>query len=307
MTGRSEAAVRVQQLVTVPGAARKIVHLADYLALIKPRLNALVIASTAAGWWLGHGDNASAASFGSAVIGTGLVACGGAALNQVLERDTDALMRRTRARPLPAGRVSPSAATQFGIALTSLGLLLLTAHANLASAALALVTIVVYLAVYTPLKRRTPTATLLGAVPGALPPLIGWTAAHGNVSLDGVTLSAIVFFWQIPHFIAIAWLCRDDYRNAGFRMLPVLEPDRRRTGRYAVGYAGALLPVSLVPSLVGMAGPIYATVALALGLWFLWLATRFATLKTDAAAYSLFLGSIVYLPLLWIVLIVDRL
>jgi heme o synthase len=289
----------------MPGAAPRVGRLADYIALTKPRLNALVVATTAAGWCMGRQDNSSAASIAAAVVGTTLVAGGAAALNQVLERDTDALMHRTQSRPLPAGRVSPSAATQFGIALTSLGLLL-PARANVASAALALATIVIYLFVYTPLKRRTPAATLLGAVPGALPPLIGWTAAHGSVSMEGVALSAIVFLWQIPHFMAIAWLCRDDYRNAGFPMLPVVEPDGRRAGRNAFRYAAVLLPVTLVPFVAGMAGPVYAEVALALGVWFLGLAGRFANFRSDAAARSLFLGSLAYLPLLWIVLIADR-
>src|SRR5689334_25427819 len=164
----------------------------------------------------------------AAVVGTALVAGGAAVLNQLYERDTDALMRRTRMRPLPAGRVIPADAGIFGSVLSAAGLALLAARTNWLAAALALATLVVYLAVYTPMKRRTPAATLVGAVPGALPALIGWTAAHGSVSAGGLSLFAIVFLWQIPHFMAIAWLYREDYGNAGFPMLPVIDPDGGR-------------------------------------------------------------------------------
>ena len=278
----------------------------DYIALTKPRLNALVVATTAAGWCLGNQAGAPAHSMATVVVGTTLVAAGAAALNQVLERGTDALMQRTRLRPVPAGRLSPRAASEFGIALTVIGLFLLAADVNLTSAALAFVTVVVYLAVYTPLKRRTPAATLVGALPGALPPLIGWAGARGDLSLEGVTLSAIVFFWQVPHFMAIAWLCRDDYRNAGFPMLPVIETDGRRTGHTALVYAALLLPISLLPSLTGLAGVVYGGVALALGCGFWSLAASFAKSRSDETARVLFLGSLAYLPLLWIVMIADR-
>jgi heme o synthase len=281
-------------------------RLGDYVALTKPRLNALVVATTAAGACLGNQVGAPAQSMAMAVLGTTLVAAGAAALNQVIERDTDAMMRRTRWRPLPAGRMSPRVATEFGIALTAIGLFLLATNVNLTSAALALFTFVVYLAVYTPLKRRTPSATYVGAVPGALPPLIGWVAARGYPSLDGVALSAIVFAWQVPHFMAIAWLCRDDYRHAGFPMLPVIEPDGIRTGRTAVVYAAAALPISLVPWFTGLAGFVYATVAVALGCGFVLVAARFAMCRSDATARHLFLASLAYLPLLWIVMIADR-
>jgi protoheme IX farnesyltransferase len=295
-------------VVTVPLAAERPANrLADYIALTKPRLNVLVVATSAAGYYLGTRGVPEATAMAGAVVGTALVAAGAAALNQVYERDTDALMRRTRMRPLPDGRVSPSAATGFGVALTGLGLFLLATRANLVSAALACITLIVYLTIYTPMKRRTSMATLVGAVPGALPPLIGWAAARGAVSMGGLALFAIVFLWQIPHFMAIAWLYRDDYRMAGFPMLPVVEPDGRRTGRQAVAYAGALLPMSLVPALAGVSGVFYAVVALALGLGFVWLAVRFAIRHSDAAARWLFLGSITYLPLIWIAMVADRL
>jgi protoheme IX farnesyltransferase len=283
-----------------------IARMRDYIALTKPRLNALVVATTAAGWCLGNHDGASALSMAPVVMGTTLVAAGAAALNQVLERGTDLLMRRTRLRPVPAGRMSPRAASEFGLALVAIGLLLLAADVNLTSAMLAFVTVVVYLAVYTPLKQRTPAATLVGAVPGALPPLIGWAGARGDMSLEGVALAAIVFFWQVPHFMAIAWLCRDDYRKAGFPMLPVIESDGRRTGRTALVYAAMLLPISLLPWLAGLAGFVYGGVALAFGCGFWLLAARFAQSRSDETARALFLGSLAYLPLLWIVMIADR-
>jgi protoheme IX farnesyltransferase len=282
--------------------------LGDYLALTKPRLNVLVVATSAAGYYLGAPGAASvnALAMLEAVVGTALVAGGAAALNQVYERDTDALMRRTRMRPLPDGRVSAGDARIFGLALSLAGLALLATCANLLATALALATLITYLAIYTPMKRRTSLATLVGAVPGALPPLIGWAASHGSVSLGGVALFAIVFLWQIPHFMAIAWLYRDDYAKAGFPMLPVVDPEGRRAGRQAVGYALALLPVSLAPSLVGISGGVYLASALALGLALLWLSARFAIARDDRSARALFLGSIAYLPLLWAVMIVTK-
>lgn len=279
---------------------------ADYLALTKPRLNVLVVLTTAAGYFLGGPGSLDLWAMASAVVGTALVAGGAAVLNQVYERDTDALMRRTRMRPLPDGRLAPTDATIFGIALTGCGLALLAARANLYAALLALATVVIYLIVYTPMKRRSSLSTLLGAVPGALPPLIGWAASHGAVSTGGGALFAIVFLWQMPHFMAIAWLYRDDYRKAGFPMLPVVEPEGRRTGRQAVLYTAALLPVSLVPTLVGVSGRAYFGIALALGAVLLWLAMRFAVTRSETAARRLFFGSIGYLPLLWAAMIANR-
>lgn len=280
--------------------------LADYLALAKPRLNFLVVASSAAGYYLGAATAPAPWAMAQAVGGTALVAAGAAVLNQVYERDTDALMRRTRRRPLPDGRVGTTDARLFGLALSFAGLALLATRTNLLAAALALATLVVYLGVYTPMKRRTPLSTLVGAVPGALPPLIGWTAAHGTIGAGGAALFAIVFLWQIPHFMAIAWLYRDDYATAGFPMLPVIEPDGVRAGRQAVIYAAALIPVSLVPTLVGISGTIYFAIAAALGVALLVLAVRFAGTRSDRSARALFFGSITYLPLIWIAMIANR-
>src|SRR5438874_331106 len=229
----------------MPEARRASSIVGDYVALTKPRLNFLVVATSAAGYYLGAARTIDAAAMAQAVAGTALVAGGAAVLNQLYERDTDALMRRTRQRPLPDGRVSPGDARFFGFALSTAGLALLATRANWLAATLALATLVVYLLIYTPLKRRTPLSTLVGAVPGALPALIGWTASHGTITAGGAALFAIVFLWQIPHFMAIAWLYRDDYSKAGFPMLPVIEPEGRRAGRQAVLYALALVPVSL--------------------------------------------------------------
>jgi heme o synthase len=287
-------------------SARTSTRALDYLALTKPRLNALVVATSAAGYYLGANGRVDFELMVQAVAGTALVAGGAAVLNQVYERDTDALMRRTRQRPLPDGRVSPSDARNFGVVLAAAGLAMLAARTTLLAALLAATTLVVYLVVYTPMKRRSPVATLVGAVPGALPPLIGWTAADGRLSIGGLTLFSIVFLWQIPHFMAIAWLYRDDYGQAGFPMLPVIEPDGRKTGRQAVAYAAALLPVSLVPTLIGLSGSTYFVLALVLGTLLLTLSVRFAWFRSISSARALFLGSIVYLPLLWIVMIANR-
>jgi protoheme IX farnesyltransferase len=294
-------------VVTIPlPAARANGSFADYVALTKPRLNFLVVATSAAGYYLGGPSRPDVVSMTQAVCGTALVAGGAAVLNQLYERDTDALMRRTRLRPLPDGRVSPGDARTFGVALSLAGLVLLAVRANWLSAGLALATLVVYLAVYTPMKRRTSLSTLVGAVPGALPALIGWTASHGSVALGGATLFAIVFLWQIPHFMAIAWMYRDDYGSAGFPMLTVIDPEGRRVGRQAVLYTAALVPVSLVPTFAGIAGAVYFGSALVLGVALLALAARFASTRSEGAARALFVGSIIYLPLIWIVMIGDR-
>jgi len=291
---------------TVPVAAPARGTPGDYLGLTKPRLNLLVVATSAAGYYLGA-PGAPGAAMLQAVAGTALVAAGAAVLNQVAERDTDGLMRRTRGRALPDGRVLPGDARLFGIILAAGGLTLLAALPHLLAAWLALTTLILYLAVYTPLKRRTPLATLVGAVPGALPPLIGWTASRGDISLGGAALFAIVFLWQIPHFMAIAWMYRDDYAKAGFPMLAVIDPEGRRAGRQAVVYAAALLPISAVPALAGVSGAAYLITALGLGTVLLWLAIRFAATRTDHSARALFYASITYLPVLLIAMIANRL
>lgn len=287
-------------------AARRTAGLADYAALTKPRLNVLVVATSAAGYYLGATAAVDPGAMAAAVAGTALVAGGAAVLNQLYERDTDALMRRTRQRPLPAGRVAPAEARLFGAALSAAGLTLLAARANWLSALLALATLMVYLAIYTPMKRRTPAATLVGAVPGALPALIGWTASHGAISSGGAAIFAIVFLWQIPHFMAIAWLYRTDYGAAGFPMLPVIDPQGRRAARQALAYAALLLPVSLAPSFIDLAGGVYLVVAAVLGGALFALAAWFYRARSDKAARALFFGSIAYLPIIWVAMIANK-
>jgi heme o synthase len=291
---------------TIAVARRPAGRLGDYAALAKPRLNVLVVASSAAGYYLASSSAVDVAPMALAVGGTALVAGGAAVLNQVYERDTDALMMRTRLRPLPDRRVGVDEARAFGIVLATAGIAVLSFSANLLAALVAAATLAIYLAIYTPLKRRSAISTLVGAVPGALPPLIGWTAGRGAIDAGGWALFAIVFLWQIPHFMAIAWMYRDDYRRAGFPMLPVVEPDGARTGRQAVLYALALVPVSLVPAVVGVAGIAYFWFALGLGLSFFVLAARFAQVRSEARARALFYGSLLYLPLIWAAMILDH-
>ncbi len=281
--------------------------LADYLALTKPRLNFLVVATSAAGYYLGSAGAIDLVAMAEAVAGTALVAAGAAALNQLYERDTDALMRRTRMRPLPAGRLSPGDARIFGWSLSAAGLALLAARANWLTAGLALATLISYIAIYTPMKRRTPFSTIVGALPGALPALIGWAASHGSIDRSGAALFAIVFCWQLPHFMAIAWLYRDDYAKAGFPMLPVIDPDGRRAGKQALYWAFLLVLASVVPGVSGLAGRVYLAAALVLGAGMFALSVRFAADRNEATARALFYGSITYLPLLWIAMIANKL
>jgi protoheme IX farnesyltransferase len=280
---------------------------ADFFALTKPRLNFLVVVTAAVGYYLGAGPNLDVVKLVEAIVGTALVAGGAAGLNQVYERDTDSLMRRTRARPLAAQRLTVNEATVFSLVLAGTGLATLAAGANLLATCLALLTLLSYNVVYTPMKRHSRLATLVGAVPGALPPMIGWSAAHGRLTPEAWALFAIVFVWQIPHFMAIAWLYRDDFGRAGFPLPPVVNPDGESTARQAVIFAVLLIPISLVPFLLHEAGAVYAAGALAGGFAILGLSMSFSSQRTNERARRLFVGSITYLPLLWILLVADRL
>jgi protoheme IX farnesyltransferase len=279
----------------------------DLLMLTKPRLNFLVLLTTLAGYYLGVKPGAGAAVLIHTLVGTALVAGGASALNQAWERTTDARMRRTRMRPLPNGRMQPREAVAFGALLSIAGLIELAVFVNLLSSAMALLSLASYLLFYTPLKTRTSLSTIVGAVPGALPAVIGWTAATNTMSVEGWVLFAIVFMWQMPHFLAIAWLYRHEYAAAGIKLLPVVEPDGRSTGRQAVLYTAALIPISLAPALVDLASAYYMMIALALGAVLMVLSLEFAFTRTEDAARRLFYGSILYLPLLWAFLVSDHL
>lgn len=279
---------------------------ADFLTLTKPRLNSLVLVTSAAAYFLGDGHLRPWSHLVHTLLGTALVAAGASALNQYWERDTDRLMRRTRLRPLPDARVHPQDALWFGIALSAVGLAQLTLAVNVLTAGVAALTLVSYVFFYTPLKLRTSLSTIVGAVPGALPAVIGWTAATNTLSAGGWVLFGIVFMWQMPHFLAIAWLFRDDYANAGIPLLPVIQPDGRTTGYQTVLYTAALLPVSLLPYVVGMASAYAIFGALTLGLVLMVLSVEFAATRTMPSARRLFYGTILYLPLLWIVLLADH-
>jgi protoheme IX farnesyltransferase len=278
----------------------------DYAALAKPRLNLLVVGSALVGYVMAGGETANGAAVLWTVIGTALVAGGASAFNQVIERDADGLMRRTRLRPLPDGRLTAVEALACATILSLAGLLILAGGVNRLAATVALATLASYALIYTPLKRRTSFATVIGAIPGALPPVIGWAAAENALSQGAWVLFGIVFLWQLPHFLAIAWIYREDYARGGFLMLPVIEPDGRSTARQAVVYTAALLPVALAPTLIGMSGAVYFSCALVLTAVFLGMSVRFALTRAARDARRLFFASIAYLPLLWVAMIVDH-
>ena len=281
------------------GAARpRSAWLADVAELVKARLNALSLLTTLAGFYLGWAGHVNLWLLAHTLLGTMLVAAGSAALNQLIERGPDAKMHRTRERPLPAGRMTAEVALGIGCLFSVVGLLELALAVNLLSASLAAVTLGVYLFVYTPLKRRTTLNTLVGAVPGALPPLLGWAAARGTLDAGGWALFGILFCWQMPHFLPIAWLHREDYARGGFVMLPSVDPDGRRTGWQAVNYAFLLLLVSLTPTLLGVTTPAYFFAAFALGTGLLAFAVRLLLDRSAGRARQLFFASIIYLPLL---------
>ena len=279
----------------------------DLMELVKARLSVLTVATAMAGFALGVRDTWTWRLLASTLVGTALSAAGAAALNQWWERDFDARMKRTQDRPLPAGRMNASDALLTGTVLSLSGVLCLALFANLLAAGLAAATIISYVLVYTPLKRVTSLNTIIGAVPGALPPLIGWTAARGSINAEGLTLFAILFLWQMPHFLAIAWLYRADYAQAGFKMLSENDETGAVTGRQAFIYALALLAVSLLPSVFFDYSAIYFYGALLLGAGFASMAANFAVSGGSIpAARWLFLGSIAYLPLLLGLMVLAR-
>ena len=279
---------------------------ADFVTLTKPRLNFLVLLTTAAAYSLGAGPDSTLMAFAHTLLGTFLVAGGASALNQVWERETDKLMRRTRMRPMADMRMQPVTATTFGLVLTVIGAVELSYFLNPLSAIVAVFTAVSYVLFYTPLKTRTSLSTIVGALPGALPAVIGWAAATNTLSIEGWVLFGIVFMWQMPHFLAIAWMYRDEYARAGMPLLPVIEPDGRSTGRQAVIYTAALIPLSMLPTGVGLASPWYMVGALTLGAILMVMSLEFSAKRNIDTARRLFFGSILYLPILWALLVFDH-
>jgi len=272
---------------------------------MKPRITLMVLISAGAGFVLGSRGTVDGWALLVASVGIGLVAGGTSALNQVLERDVDALMQRTRGRVLPTGKVTPGIATLFSIGVSALGVVVLAVFVNALTAVLAVIALLSYILAYTPLKKVSSLSTLVGAVPGALPILGGWTAATGSLDPGGWALFGILFFWQLPHFLALAWMYRDDYRRGGLKMLGVTDPDGRQTRHQSVLYAVALLPTSLLPVLLGLTGGFYAFAALLLTGAYVASALRFAARADSPTARGLFRVSLLYLPVLLLFLTLD--
>jgi len=293
------------ETVARPRAARA-ASISDYSELTKPRITLLVALTAAAGYCLGSKAGINYFGLLNMVVGVALLSSGISALNQYIERDLDRLMRRTELRPLPAGRLSPLRALLFGSGLSLVAIVYLAFLVNPLTVALGMATFASYLFLYTPLKTRTTLSTVLGAFPGAMPPLIGWVAARGAVTVEAWILFAILFLWQFPHFLAIAWMYRDDYARAGIKMLPVVEPSGRVTGQQIVVYTLLLLPVSLLPAAVHLAGPVYLAGAIVLGMAFLYFSLRAAFMKTAWQARRLLLASVLYLPVLFGLMVLDR-
>ncbi len=279
--------------------------LGDYVSLAKPRLSLLAILMGALGYLAGTSLDGEWAQFLFTLLGLAFLAAGSGALNQYLERDTDKLMKRTRQRPLPTGRMEPEKALTFGIVTAIVGSGILLYAANSLTAVIGALTLLFYLGIYTPAKRVSSLSTLVGAIPGAMPPLMGWTSATGKMGGWGIILFAVVFLWQIPHFLAIAWLYREDYAQGDFPVLTVVDPEGTWTAWWSVIYALALIPVSLVPSLWKLSGPLYFWSALTLGLVFLALSINLAKQRSVKAARTLFFGSLLYLPLLGTAMLLD--
>jgi heme o synthase len=281
-------------------------RVAAYLELTKPRITFLIVLTSAAGFCMASRGNVNYSLLLTSMLGIALLSSGLATLNQYMERDLDGLMRRTADRPLPSGKLLPWEALLFGAGLIFLAEVYLAVLVNPLTVFLGLTVIAGYLFGYTPLKTKTSLSTMVGAFPGAVPPLIGWAAARGELSIEAWVLFAILFLWQFPHFLAIAWMYREDYARAGILMLPVVEPDGRVTGQQIVVYTLMLLPVSLLPAFLGMAGKTYLCAAIVLGLGFLFSSLRAAFSKSRQEARRLLLASVLYLPLLFIIMVLNR-
>jgi protoheme IX farnesyltransferase len=278
----------------------------DWMQLTKPRITLMVLLTAGMGVLMASDGALDPWRVGAALLGTWLVAAGSSALNHALEHHLDRLMVRTANRPVAAGRLAARAAIGFGLLLGCGGLLLLAWRVNWLTAILGLIAFLGYVVVYTPLKVKSSLSTVVGAVPGAIPPMMGWTAVTGRLEPGAWVLFGILFLWQMPHFLAIAWMCRDDYARAGFPMLPVVEPDGRSTAVQMVLYSVALIPVSLAPAILGLAGTGYLVGALLLGLGYTALGLRFAVRRSDLSARRVLLASVLYLPAVLGVLALDR-
>ena len=279
---------------------------ADLAELVKARLTLLVLLTTAVGFYIGSESPINYATLFHVVFGTAAAAAGAAALNQWWERRADALMRRTRTRPIPAGRMPPLQALVLGVALSVFGVAYLAIACNALSAALTAITVAIYIFAYTPLKRASTANTAVGAVPGAIPPMIGWAAARGNIGAGAWALFAIVFLWQLPHFFAIAWMYREDYSRAGFRMISSDDESGERSASQSVLFCILLLVIAGLPAFLGIATVVYLAIELLLGVLFVAVAMRFLRMRTPSAARSLFLASIIYLPLLLGALVLTK-
>jgi len=287
-------------------APTRIMVVRDYLELTKPRITLLILICTAVGYWFGCGVTFHWTVLAHALLGTALLASGTSALNQWYEMESDAKMRRTRRRPLPAGRIKPRDGLAFGLLVSTAGFADLWLGTNLLAAALGLFTLLTYLLLYTPLKQRSPACTTVGAIPGAMPPLIGYAAAGHGIDAGALALFLILFVWQFPHFYAIAWMYRDDYARGGIRMLPVIHPDGESTARRIVVCSLLLIPVSLAPLFLGMTGALYAGAAIAAGLGLLYFGARLGRDRTLPRAHALLLATVFYLPALLCVMVLDR-
>jgi len=296
----------VAEIAKVEPGLSVVGKLAAYSELTKPRITFLVTLTAAAGFCMGSAGGIDYVRLLNMSVGIALLSSGISALNQYLERDLDGLMRRTQARPLPAGRLSPSEAAVFGISLTILATIYLAVLINGLSALLGLATAASYLFLYTPLKTKTTLSTVFGAFPGAMPPFIGWVAARGRIGVEAWILFAILFLWQFPHFLAIAWMYRDDYARAGIKMLPVVEPEGRVTGQQIITYTLLLVPVSFLPAAVGISGSVYLVGAAVLGIGFLFCSARAALVRTTWQARRLLLASVLYLPALFALMVLNR-
>ena len=279
----------------------------DYYELTKPRMNFLVLVTTMVGYYMAVQSRGDWRQLLPTLVGTALTAASAAVLNQLIERDHDKLMPRTRFRPLPAGRMRPAEAAVYGVLLGVVGVGYLAWAVNGLTAAIGAFTLLSYIAVYTPLKRVTTLNTVVGAVPGALPPVMGWTAVHNAVSPQAAVLFCILFFWQMPHFLAIATLYRRDYAAGGFKMLPVVDESLAITGRQIVLYGAALIPITLMPTLLRMDGVVYFAAAFVLGMGYLTFGVAAAATRERADARKLFFASIIYLPVLLGVMMADKL